>query len=95
MDPLFVVSCDRTRRCVCGPWWSTLYLCTRSLCTARQDSLVALRALVEYSYRARLRDITDMKVHIEATASELDSTLLINNATLTNTHRLTVSRGVW
>ncbi|XP_043245415.1 CD109 antigen-like [Amphibalanus amphitrite] len=52
------------------------------------DSLVALRALVEYSYRARLRDITEMKVNIEATASELDSTLTINNATLMKTHRL-------
>lgn len=29
------------------------------------DSLVAMEALVEYSYRARLRDVTDMRVTIE------------------------------
>ena len=52
---------------------------------------MALRALVEYSYRARLRDITEMKVNIEATASELDATLTIDNATLMRTHRLEVS----
>ncbi|MCL4126393.1 UNVERIFIED_CONTAM: hypothetical protein GTU68_060202 [Idotea baltica] len=31
------------------------------------DTLIALQALTEYSYRARLRDITDMKVEIEVT----------------------------
>ena len=30
-----------------------------------QDSVVAMEALVEYSYRARLRDVTDMRVTIE------------------------------
>ena len=31
---------------------------------------MALQALTEYSYRARLRDITDMKVVIRATGEE-------------------------
>ncbi|KAK8397836.1 hypothetical protein O3P69_004560 [Scylla paramamosain] len=34
------------------------------------DTLVALQALTEYSFRARLRDITDMKVVIDATGEE-------------------------
>ncbi|KAK8389963.1 hypothetical protein O3P69_012881 [Scylla paramamosain] len=34
------------------------------------DTLVAMQALTEYSYRARLRDITDMKVTVEATGEE-------------------------
>ena len=31
---------------------------------------MAMQALTEYSYRARLRDITDMKVTIEATGED-------------------------
>lgn len=34
-----------------------------------QDSLIALEALVEYSYRARIRDITDMDIEIQQSAS--------------------------
>ena len=34
-----------------------------------KDSLVAMEALTEYAYRARLRDITDMSVLVEASAS--------------------------
>lgn len=33
-----------------------------------QDSVAAMEALVEYSYRARLRDVTDMRVIIEQSA---------------------------
>lgn len=35
-----------------------------------QDTLVALQALTEYSYRARIRDITYMKVTVEATGED-------------------------
>ncbi|XP_050713228.1 CD109 antigen-like isoform X2 [Eriocheir sinensis] len=34
------------------------------------DTLVALQALTEYSHRARIRDITDMKITVEATGEE-------------------------
>ncbi|KAK4320554.1 hypothetical protein Pmani_008591 [Petrolisthes manimaculis] len=34
-----------------------------------QDTIVALEALVEYSYRARLRDVTDMSVILEHSAN--------------------------
>ncbi|KAL7646788.1 UNVERIFIED_CONTAM: hypothetical protein RMT77_002043 [Armadillidium vulgare] len=33
--------------------------------TSTVDTLIALQALTEYSYRARLRDITDMRIEIE------------------------------
>lgn len=34
-----------------------------------QDSVAAMEALVEYSYRARLRDVTNMYVTIEHSAN--------------------------
>ena len=34
-----------------------------------QDSAAALQALVQYSHRARLRDVTDMRVVIEHSAN--------------------------
>ena len=101
LTPMSVGARDRVRSvqvssggALSGAQWCCL--CSQRLCLSplrRQDSLVALRALVEYSYRARLRDITEMRVNIEATASELDSTLSIDNATLMRTHRLDVSGG--
>lgn len=36
---------------------------------ALQDSIVAMEALTEYAYRARLREITEMSVLVEASAS--------------------------
>ncbi|XP_037084851.1 CD109 antigen-like [Pollicipes pollicipes] len=74
-------------------WLNTMRLHDGGFITTT-DTLVALRALVEYSYRARLRDITDMRVSIEATASELDSTIGINNATLART-RILPFENVW
>jgi len=51
-----------------------------------------MEALTEYAYRARLRDITDMSVVVEASASP-DATQLmrINSDTLATVHRMDVS----
>ncbi|CAG0890979.1 unnamed protein product [Darwinula stevensoni] len=41
------------------------------------DTLVALQALTEYSFRARLRDITDMTVKFEASASNFSKSVTL------------------
>ncbi|ROT83360.1 hypothetical protein C7M84_023454 [Penaeus vannamei] len=50
------------------------------------DTLVALEALTEYSYRARLRDLTDMRVTVEATGEEGRSphNVVISNSSIKN-----------
>ena len=51
-----------------------------------------MEALTEYAYRARLRDITDMTVLVEASASPDASELVrINSNTLAAVHRMDVS----
>ena len=55
------------------------------------DSLVAMEALTEYAYRARLRDITDMSVLVEASASPATKQLVrIRSDNLANVHNLEV-----
>jgi hypothetical protein len=56
----------------------------------QQDSIVAMEALTEYAYRARLRDITDMSVVVEASASKMGKTMRINSNSLANVHRMNV-----
>lgn len=55
------------------------------------DSLVAMEALTEYAYRARLRDITDMSVLVEASASSASKQVVrIRSDNLANIHNLEV-----
>jgi hypothetical protein len=50
-----------------------------------------MEALTEYAYRARLRDITDMSVVVEASASQDATELMrINSDTLATVHRMDV-----
>lgn len=52
-----------------------------------------MEALTEYAYRARLRDITDMSVVVEASASpEATQLMRINSDTLATVHQMNVSR---
>ena len=60
-----------------------------------QDTIVAMEALTEYAYRARLRDITDMSVVIEASASsDARKVVHIDSDNLASIHRLEVPN-VW
>ena len=47
-----------------------------------------MEALTEYAYRARLRDITDMSVLVEASASKMGKTMRISSNSLANVHRM-------
>uniref|UniRef100_A0A0P5Q059 Macroglobulin complement-related protein n=1 Tax=Daphnia magna TaxID=35525 RepID=A0A0P5Q059_9CRUS len=59
------------------------------------DSIVAMEALTEYAYRARLRDITDMSVVVEASASpEATQLMRINSDTLATVHQMNIPN-VW
>lgn len=50
-----------------------------------------MEALTEYAYRARLREITDMSVLVEASASPAATELLrINSDTLATVHKMNV-----
>jgi CD109 antigen len=59
---------------------------------AIQDSIVAMEALTEYAYRARLREITEMTVLVEASASPNANQLVqISSDNLASIHKLEVS----
>ena len=63
-----------------------------------QDTIVALQALTEYAFRARLRDITDMRVNIESSGLRSDQKLVtIGNITARQVRTVTVSTAhiVW
>ena len=49
-----------------------------------------MEALTEYAYRARLRDITDMSVVVEASASNMGDPVRISSDTLATVHRMDV-----
>ena len=50
-----------------------------------------MEALTEYAYRARLRDITDMSVLVEASASpDATESVRINSDTLATVHQMDV-----
>jgi hypothetical protein len=49
-----------------------------------------MEALTEYAYRARLRDITDMSVVVEASASKIGEPVRISSDTLATVHRMDV-----
>lgn len=52
-----------------------------------------MQALTEYSYRARLRDITDMRVTVEATGEKgrRPHNLVISNSNVSEMHFIPVS----
>ena len=52
-----------------------------------------MQALTEYSYRARLRDITDMRVTVEATgeAGRAEHKVVISNTTVSKMNIIPVS----
>jgi hypothetical protein len=50
-----------------------------------------MEALTEYAYRARLRDITNMSVLVEASASKMGKTMRISSNSLANVHRMNAS----
>ncbi|XP_047481542.1 CD109 antigen-like [Penaeus chinensis] len=60
------------------------------------DTLVALEALTEYSYRARLRDLTDMRVTVEATGEEgrVPHNVVISNTSVSQMHIIPI-KNVW
>ncbi|KAK7085756.1 hypothetical protein SK128_008452, partial [Halocaridina rubra] len=60
------------------------------------DTLVAMQALTEYSYRARLRDITDMRVSVEATGEvgRARQEVTISNTSVSKMHFLPITN-VW
>ncbi|XP_042213472.1 CD109 antigen-like [Homarus americanus] len=60
------------------------------------DTLVAMQALTEYSYRARLRDITDMRVTVEATgeAGRASHTVGISNTSVSRMNFIPI-QNVW
>ncbi|XP_046648840.1 CD109 antigen-like [Daphnia pulicaria] len=58
------------------------------------DSIVAMEALTEYAYRARLRDITDMSIVVEASASKIGDPVRISSETLATVHRMDIPN-VW
>ncbi|XP_063601843.1 CD109 antigen-like [Penaeus indicus] len=60
------------------------------------DTLVALEALTEYSYRARLRDLTDMRVTVEATGEEgrVPHNVVISNRSVSQMHIIPI-KNVW
>jgi CD109 antigen len=49
-----------------------------------------MEALTEYAYRARLRDITDMSIVVEASASKIGEPVRISSDTLATVHRMDV-----
>ncbi|XP_043206412.1 CD109 antigen-like [Amphibalanus amphitrite] len=46
-------------------WLNSMRMCSAGF-VSTVDTIVAMQALTEYAFRARLRDITDMKVNIES-----------------------------
>ena len=61
------------------------------MCTYLQDSIVAMEALTEYAYRARLRDITDMNIMVEASASPgASQNIHIHSNSLATVHQFQV-----
>ncbi|XP_069938701.1 CD109 antigen [Cherax quadricarinatus] len=60
------------------------------------DTLVALQALTEYSYRARLRDITDMRVNVEATGEigRASHSVVISNTSVSKMNLIPI-QNVW
>ncbi|KAK3877542.1 hypothetical protein Pcinc_017750 [Petrolisthes cinctipes] len=57
------------------------------------DTVVALMALAEYSYRARLREVTRMNVRVEASSSPgLVHTVVITNQSIAAIHNIKVPR---
>ncbi|GAB6026185.1 hypothetical protein CHUAL_012396 [Chamberlinius hualienensis] len=60
-----------------------------------QDSLIAQQALTEFSFRARLRDITNMEVTISASSQEgTDETLTIDENNLSSMQSISIDK-VW
>uniref|UniRef100_A0A0P5QML6 Macroglobulin complement-related protein n=1 Tax=Daphnia magna TaxID=35525 RepID=A0A0P5QML6_9CRUS len=58
------------------------------------DSIVAMEALTEYAYRARLRDITDMTIVVEASASKIGNPMHITSESLSTVHQMDIPN-VW
>ncbi|KAK3858623.1 hypothetical protein Pcinc_035182 [Petrolisthes cinctipes] len=60
------------------------------------DTIVAMQALTEYSYQARLRDITDMRVVIEATGEEgrASNKVFISNSNVSSMNIIPI-QNVW
>jgi hypothetical protein len=73
-------------------WLNSMRLRTNAF-VAIVDSAVALEALTEYSFRARLRDIADMTVTVEATATAgWQKNIRIRNESIASLRRYDVSR---
>lgn len=57
-----------------------------------QDTIVALQALIEYSFETHVRDITSMKVTVESSSNAgIIQTLNISNNNLAESRRVDVS----
>ena len=58
----------------------------------QKDTIVAMEALTEYAYRARLREITDMTVVVDASASpDAKELVRISSDTLSTVHTIDAS----
>lgn len=62
-----------------------------------QDTIVAMQALADYSFRARLRDVTDMRVRVQFSATgDFEETVEVREDNLSEMHVIQVPEGrVW
>lgn len=74
--------------------WLNMMRTTDGGFLSTQDTLVALQALTEFSFRARLRDITDLRVRVRASSGDLEETLTVNDQNLAELQTLQVPN-VW
>ncbi|PSN51286.1 hypothetical protein C0J52_05303, partial [Blattella germanica] len=71
--------------------WLTSVRMASSSFISTTDSAIALQALTEYAFRARLKDITDMTVTMELPSTEgFRHTLHVDNTTFSTTQKLDV-----
>lgn len=72
-------------------WLNTMRMATGGF-ISMVDTLAAYEALTEYSWRTRLRDITDMRVKLEATATpDWQKVVTISNNSIAALHTFDVS----
>lgn len=59
------------------------------------DTIIALEALVRYSYNSRIKDITDMRLDVDIPDSNLTHTFhVLGNDSIARTRRLDI-KNVW
>lgn len=76
--------------------WLNTMRTTDDAFIASQDTIVAMQALIEYSFRTHVRDITNMKLTVESSsnAGEIQS-MSITNDTLAQARQVPIQPNVW